>query len=609
MNPPRHEGTPCSARCTTKLRAAVRPLRLLLTIVGLTGGRELSLAAPPPHERQVIQHEPVDLTLTAAEDPRWWEDPVKAVFRHPGSGREVPICGFWDGDRSWVIRFAPPLAGAWTFETQSTDSGLNAQRGRVVASPASREQRLANPNFRGPLAVSPNGRHFVRADGTPFLLLADTGWALNTARGGLGENRDGPFYQYLADRRAKGFTAILLKHMSGIGASKDPSGQRNEHGCPFALAGEKELNPAYFRGLDVRVRAIWEFGCVHAMPVAWFERKCYFSLEEARRISAYLMTRYGAFPGLFALAGEYQYAFRDCGWAPSDFDGLGRVVQARNSYAKPLSIHPSSNTRWPPPHNVQSSQPYHDSGWLDHHWLQTGQRLPQLCNVILRTLENRALLPARPVFLSESHYERASDPDPPYHARWQAWAALLSGAAGYGYGAWGVWQFLDPSDPAGETGNHDSSSSIPWWEGLAFTGSTQVGYVRRLLDALPWWVLEPRRDALSVDGQPAPLPGPDDISPPVCAAAGVDLFVAYLPRGNARRRITLGPLGPATYRARWYNPRSGVILAISDHLAPLSSWEIPPRPEPADEDWVIVVEGDPRGSGEAGRGDPNGSGN
>jgi hypothetical protein len=96
------------------------------------------------------------------------------------------------------------------------------------------------------------------------------------------------------------------------------------------------------------------------------------------------------------------------------------------------------------------------------------------------TAAKNQLQPTRPVFLSEAHYERDSDPEHAYHARGQAWSAFLNGAAGYGYGAWGVWQFRDPYDPLGETGN-DLASSLAWWEALRVEGAGQMNYVRRLV--------------------------------------------------------------------------------------------------------------------------------
>ena len=226
-------------------------------------------------------------------------------------------------------------------------------------------------------------------------------------------------------------TAILIKYLNGFDdGPANPTGERNEGGYAFLQRDFERLNPAYFQALDRRMDAIWSHGFVAAIPAAWWGKtsKAVFDIQWAKRISAYCAVRYGAYNSLWCLSGEYQYAFKDCGWTEESFNDLGRTVQAHNPYGHPLSIHPSARLDWPPPHNCQSSRPFHDSGWLDHHWLQTGQSIDRMHNIVTRTAENRALSPPRPVFCSEGYYDVADDADQAYHARWQAWVAMLSGS-------------------------------------------------------------------------------------------------------------------------------------------------------------------------------------
>ena len=61
-------------------------------------------------------------------------------------------------------------------------------------------------------------------DGTPVLLVADTNWAMNTERCGLGQG-DGPFYAWLRDRTAAGFSAVVTEFYE--------IDQPNEGGSPF----------------------------------------------------------------------------------------------------------------------------------------------------------------------------------------------------------------------------------------------------------------------------------------------------------------------------------------------------------------------------------------
>ncbi len=563
------------------------------------------MAAPPgfagggspdrPRELSAVVWTPVEISLEAASSHVWWEFPVTAVFTHAGSGTRLELPGFWDGDRRYVVRFAPPRRGAWTFRTRSADKGLDAVRGTISARTPSAAELRRNGNLRGHLRISPDGRYFTYADGTPFFLLGDTVWAMNTARCGLGENSDGPFYVYLADRGKKGFTTIFMSFMRGFGdTTMEPAGQRNEGGYPFVDADPARLNPAYFRALDARMRAIWERGFVTAGHPTWFgKHNCFFDRDTARRIVSYLAVRYAAFNHIWSLSGEFQYALRDCEWSPEDFHRLGRTLQALNPYRHPVSAHPSGRTHWEAPFNVQSSRGLIPAGWIDHNWLQTGQSAGRLFNIPLRLQENYALSPPMPALLAEGFYERASDRAHAYHARWQAWTAFLSGAAGYGYGAFGIWQFYDPEDPYGETGK-PGKDTIPWREALELEGSGQLRFVRQVLTGLEWWSLRPHREWLVLNGRENPMPGPKDISPPHCAARPGRTYVVYIPRGNADKRLLLTHLAKAAYEARWVDPRTGAETAVDPPPQGVEEWLISARPEPAGEDWVLVLTADRR---------------
>jgi hypothetical protein len=211
-------------------------------------------------------------------------------------------------------------------------------------------------------------------------------------------------------------------------------------------------------------------------------------------------------------------------------------------------------------------------------------------NIVTRLNENRSLAPAMPVFCSESYYERAADPDTAYHTRWQVWTAFLNGAAGYGYGAQGVWQFFDPDDPHGETGKK-ADGFVPWRQAAQFPGSAQARHARKLLTSLSWWNLRPRRDSLQVDGRPNPLPTSTDLTPAQVASIGDHTCVIYIPRGNAESRLILSDLSSQKCSGRWFNPRTGAFAGAASEVV---VGALPPRPSPANEDWVLLVEGSSR---------------
>ena len=110
---------------------------------------------------------------------------------------------------------------------------------------------------------------------------------------------------------------------------------------------------------------------------------------------------------------------------------------------------------------------------------------------------------------------------------------------------------------------------------------------RTLLTSLDWWRLQPRRDALRVDGKPNPPPGKDDLSPPQAASIGDETWVIYLPRGNAGRELVLQGVGPQAGPARWFNPRNGQFAGKS---VSLEAGRLPSPPAAAEEDWVLVLD-------------------
>ena len=541
-------------------------------------------------ETTLTQHEIFELNITATKNYDWWLFPVSASFEHAESKKKITVKGIWTGNKKYLLRFAPTLPGKWTYKTQSDDSGMNNISGVLEVVAPTSEQIAENPNYRGSLGISNDGRYYHYADGTPFFFMGDTNWAINTARCGLGDEKDGPFYQYLNDRKSKGFTAILMGYMHGYGDYADGTGQRNEGGAPFLEKKFEQLNPDYFKYLDKRMETLWQMGFMSAPNITWFgKRSCSFTLEWAKRISAYLMNRYAARTGMISLTGEYQYAMKDCDWTDAQIDEIGTEVQKNNTYGVPVSIHPSSRLDWPEGHNLQSSGGFVDSEWLDTNWLQTGQSESELFNIPARLDENRKQRPDMPVLLSEAYYEEAVDSLHTYHARWQPWVAYLNAASGFGYGAWGMWQFFDPADPEGETGK-DVRNISPWWEAIGYEGSQQHKFVAEVLQDIPWWQLAPQRDWLTVDGNPNPMPTTTDISPPHCATVGNDLFLIYIPRGNAEKKISLSHLDRKNYKAKWISPRSGVSLPLLEGPEGQDEWTIPKRPENVWEDWVLMLE-------------------
>ena len=126
---------------------------------------------------------------------------------------------FWDGERAWKVRFAPPGPGLWRWVSACTDernAGLHDVAGEIECVPYGGD----NPNYaHGAIIVGPDRRYFTREDGTPFFWLGDTHWQMpdwerlheNNAPDAHGR---GQFEQLVEDRVAKGFT-VYQTYLNG----------------------------------------------------------------------------------------------------------------------------------------------------------------------------------------------------------------------------------------------------------------------------------------------------------------------------------------------------------------------------------------------------------
>ena len=88
---------------------------------------------------------------------------------------------------------------------------------------------------------------------------------------------------------------------------------------------------------------------------------------------------------------------------------------------------------------------------------------------------------------------------------------MLVGAAGYSYGANGIWQ-VDRSDVLYGSSPHGPSwGGRPWNEAISFLGSAHVGVGKRILERFEWRRFEPHAEWAD------PAQGPEDRHQPYTA--------------------------------------------------------------------------------------------
>jgi len=280
----------------------------------------------------------------------------------PGFARRV--YGFWDGGRTFRVRFVATAPGDWHWTTgsnQPADAGLAGGGGALKAVAWTPAELAANPNRRGFVRTTANGHALQYADGTPFFLVGDTWLAASTWRLPMTEieppagyvpapgisfedaveyrKRQGfnsisfiaAFPNWAADANgatfsdAKGVSIRNAWEKFGVwapnasvrtadGAATTAKNMEDEAGSvAFAPAAGRDdgmadfdrINPAYFRSLDRKMKYLSQAGFVPMFEPVRRDTgpswKAYFDFNTSyARYVEYLAARYGAFNLIFS---------------------------------------------------------------------------------------------------------------------------------------------------------------------------------------------------------------------------------------------------------------------------------------------------------------------
>jgi len=416
------------------------------------------------------------------------------------------------------------------------------------------------------LKVSPNGRYFVDQRGKPFFYLGDTCWLLfqRLDRQELDE--------YLKDRAAKGFTVIQAYLVRGLDR-RHPDGNSSLLGeSPFIDRDPTRPNEAYFKHVDYVVNRANELGLVMGLVTAksWHvanHPEKVFDEKNAYVFGKFLGKRYKNnaamwFPGGDSAPGEYEATWVAMAKGLKDGSGGTQLV----------CYHGQGST--------SSSMWFHNAVWLDFNSIQSGHHFGSDSYAFVS--KDHALKPAKPTLDMEPAYENhptgANKPRVDSHkVRSQAYSAMLAGAAGHGYGALDLfWLYKDADGPFPKDGFQH------WRAAMAYEGSTQVGYMRRLFELRPWHKLVPAQSILVSDE--------GEGSDRVVAARAEDgsFIIAYLPTGKPVA-IKMDSLSGKSVKARWYDPRSGSWREIGEYPNTGTREFAAPAQGPRS-DWVLVLD-------------------
>lgn len=513
---------------------------------------QAAMAADAPRQWRV--HE---LQLTAAkhyDDPLdWTRYRLRVSWLGPDS-RKIDVDGFWDGERTWRVRFTPSASGRWTYQTtfsQNDDAGLHGHAGAINVTPPGDEHLVARHG--GHLRVSANRRYLTYSDGTPFFWLGDTWWNCPSA------SVPPDVFQQLVDRRvAQGFTVFQAHGHRELW----PGGP----GAFDCLHRPSDDTVRYWRTLDRYYAYAEEKGLVGAIGFAGHSLLDPISLDDLERLWFYFMARYGAYPITSLITQEYNADIGKLAERLPKMLALGQFIHDCDPYGRAMTAHPWCLSR---DRREAWNEPWYDFIMLQagHRWYPGAKRYHDIYFGPTR----------KPMLEAEANYEGFRDDKFTVDdacIRRTAYSAIQTGSFGFTYGAQGLYAgVLDRAKP-GPT--YRWGPVLTWQEGLELAGGAQLQHLRKIYESVAWWKLEPLRGVA-----PASV---------LVKADGNAVYLLYY-IGGAKlppdAQLTAVPAG-VQFEAAWLNPRTGAQMAVERRLVTAErGLTLPPAPDAGD--WVLLL--------------------
>jgi hypothetical protein len=232
------------------------------------------------------------------------EATLSVVFLSP-LGETNRVYGFWDGAKTWRVRFSPNMPGKWKWTTTCSDTankGLHLQSGTFLCSAPVTKTRFGQ---HGPVRVASSGYTLEHDDGTPFFWVADTAW--NGAL--LSTPKDWDFY--LQTRVQQKFNAV--KWVATQWRASPTGDLKGE----MAFTGKEKIsvNPEFFRRLDEKADAVTKAGLLNVPVLLWaigghsaeHNPGAFLPEEQAILLARYMVARWQAHPVVWILGGDGHY--------------------------------------------------------------------------------------------------------------------------------------------------------------------------------------------------------------------------------------------------------------------------------------------------------------
>jgi len=190
-----------------------------------------------------------------------------------------------------------------------------------------------------------------------------------------------------------------------------------------------------------------------------------------------------------------------------------------------------------------------------------------------------------PVVEGEVCYEGILEGSREEVQRFLFWTCMLSGLAGYTYGANGIWQVNTKEVPYGPSPHGASWGNTPWEDAYQLPGSRQIGLSKQWLEQYDWGRFEPHPEWVE------PCADENEHMAPYAAGIPGEVRVFYFPRPIAPWSspiVLKGLESDVRYTALFFNPKNGQEIPVGPvEAGSEGTWSVPTPP--VMQDWVLVL--------------------
>lgn len=496
---------------------------------------------------------------------------VDATFTSP-SGRQLTIPGFYDGERTWRLRFNPGEIGLWTYRTYSRpyDQELTTEGAFEVTPRESRGFLQATPGRAW-------GFHYE--SGEPTFIFGDTVYNI------FGVAHCGYDIEPFLERRAhQGHN--LLRVRVPVSPFHMPDGYSAwQTRRTWAWGGSEQLprfdrfDLDYFHTVDQVVARVEELGLgLEMIMEAWgkefpFNSRQIFTAEWEELWMRYLIARYDAYNCVYFWTPLNEYEYYPNGdwhykpvadrWAMR----IARWIKGVAQHGHIMSVHngprePAFAERFAADPEAVDAVMYQEWGTRDEEngWLaagieeQIGRAFAGWWGSAVFAEWGYERNPSFPLLVPSHEFCC------PEHTRRGGWRGAFT-AKGVIHGwenTWGPFLLLEEDQP----------------------GMTYMLHLRRFFtQVVPFHRLQPAQELIAHGEQGFGR------KPSVLASAERDLVAAYLPVGG----VIAFDLPLKGYAAQWFDPRTGELVLAAPSATGSLSFVAPQGGGDHPWDWVLVL--------------------